>query len=437
MSSRIPPSVGLSPILEAINLANDPIEYMHALHQEHPSGFTLTTGFLPDIHYLTKSEDIDGFTQQANHFDAGVTNASIGSFDLAFGDRTVVVLDGDEHDRTAAWISNAISLDAVLPSLSNARRGLRDDIGHWPIGSRFDLYHAIRRVAAGVIVKLVLGADEPDKSKIVEELMGLLNSVDDPLRWLVERRKFQKPLDKMINRYIFRKTEDPQDDVLSRLISSKRDWVTNDDLRHNLMTLLVLGHEGMSAAVTWGLYYLYNQPGVYDEVKEDIDWYAQIEVFANGDLKRIPNLNNLKKETLRMTPALISVHRRARCPVKIGKWEFDEGAAIGACMLFAHRNPEDWKDAESFALDRFSGEPPTPGSYFPFGIAPRSCPGEHLAAYEIPMLISEIAYRFGRNLRIVGGEAPELGLRGNILTPKNGIPAIIDGHQDEDSKSSE
>lgn len=423
-TKKVPPEPPESALIQAMSLVTDPIGYMSRLRNRFPRGYTLSTGVLPMVHYLVDPKDISELARHPEQLCAGRTNARIGSFDLAFGSNSVVVLDGEKHKRTVSWLKESLDIKKVLSYLTAARNGLRKEIDSWPRNRRFELYRAIRYAAAGVISELVLGIEGKEKRDLVEDLIRYLDLAENPALWLVAHKGRKCQIRSVIDKYIELRRENPRADILSSLIQSKPAWARKDDLRDNAMTLLVLGHEGMSAATTWCLYFLLKDPELVDRIRKEAQWLVAQKELKPGDIKATPLLGKLKQETLRLMPALVSVHRQTSCPMYVGDWEFEKNSCIGASMLFAHRHNEAWIEPDEFKIDRFD-TPPASGSYFPFGLAPRSCLGEQIANHEIRVLVAEIIDRLGDKLRITDTQSPEIALRGNILTPKAGMPVTI------------
>jgi len=230
----------------------------------------------------------------------------------------------------------------------------------------------------------------PNSPKIVALFRRELEAVDAELLRLIAARRADPDLA-------------ARDDVLAMLMLARDEdgrGLSDAELRDELMTLLVAGHETTANSLAWAFERLSRTPGGLERVASDAA-YAEAAV----------------RETLRLRPVIAVIARRLTRAATIGGRELPEGAVVVPCILLVHRRPDLYPDPEAFRPERFLDRPPGTYTWIPFGGGVRRCLGASFAQMELEVVLRRIAERVA--LAPVGEPEP-VRRRAIALVPARG-----------------
>ena len=189
----------------------------------------------------------------------------------------------------------------------------------------------------------------------------------------------------------------------------------------HLLTLFVAGHETLANALTWACYLLAQQPQVTSKLLSELDEQLGGQPPSPADLERLPYLEQVVKEVLRIYPPAASLSRIVREPFDWKGYAFQAGDIVMYSPYVSHRMPEQFSDPEVFRPERFdpvSGEKHPPGAFIPFGAGPRTCLGAPFAMMELKTVLAMILQRF--RLALVPNQRVEATVR-TTLQPRYGL----------------
>ena len=239
-----------------------------------------------------------------------------------------------------------------------------------------------------------------------------------PLRWLVPRQRqcqealqvVNDTLDDLINRckavveeedeeFVeeYMNTDDPS--ILHFLIASGDD-VTSKQLRDDLMTLLIAGHETTAAVLTWTTFLLAKHPEVKAKVFEEVDRVVGDRNPTVADMRALVYTTRVINESMRLYPQPPVLIRRALEPVTLGGYNIDAGTDFFISVWNLHRNPRIWDEPDAFKPERFPIDAPMPNeyteeyAYLPFGGGQRKCVGDQFAIFESIVSLAMLMRRF-------------------------------------------
>jgi len=197
-----------------------------------------------------------------------------------------------------------------------------------------------------------------------------------------------------------RERGDEGDDLLYHLIEAtdeEGNRMSDEELRDQVVTVFLAGHETTALAITYGWYLLTNHSDCMERLFAEVDEVLGGERPEAADARRLPYAEAVFKESLRLYPPAWVLGREAVEEVEIGDWTLSEGAQVVIPQCVAHRNPEWFAEPDAFRparwLDGLEDELPR-FAYFPFGGGPRICIGNHFAKMEAILIIARIAQRF-------------------------------------------
>jgi cytochrome P450 family 135 len=316
------------------------------------------------------------------------------------GRHSLLLLDGREH---------MAERKLMLPPFHGARMQsyaslmsdiARAEIAAWPTGRPLRVRPRMQAVTLEIILRTVFGLSEGERlDRLRAALRGMLDKITDP-KWTgfllalgphrIERfppfRRQMDPVDELIYGVIAarRAAGDAPDraDILSLLLQARREdgsGMTDRELRDELMTLLVAGHETTATALAWAVERLARHPDKLErlsaEVRADRDEYLKAVVY----------------ETLRLRPVISLVNRTLKAPMELAGYELPAGVKVVPSIYLVHRRPDVYPEPERFLPERFLGNPPGTYTWIPFGGGVRRCLGAAFAQFEMEVVLRELA----------------------------------------------
>jgi cytochrome P450 len=307
----------------------------------------------------------------------------------------------------------------------------RNEIDSWPTDRPIQMRPRMQAVTLEVILRAVFGVDEGERlSPLRDELRGALEVISDRRRAIflvmlgpkrIRRyppfRRMMEGVDRLLYPVIEARRAAPdlaeRDDILSLLLQARHEDgrpMSDTELRDELMTLLVAGHETTATGLSWAIELLARHPEALARLES--------EVTDGGD----EYLDAVIKETLRLRPVIALVLRRLVEPMEIGGRVLPAGVSVAPSIYLVHRNPDVYPEPERFRPERFIERPPGTYTWIPFGGGVRRCLGAAFAEFEMAVVLKEIVGR--RRLRSVGGQ-PEHSVRSTITNvPSRGAEVV-------------
>ncbi len=354
---------------------------------------------------------------------AGEGNGILGP---VLGQRSVLLLDGADHRDRRKLLLPAFHGEQVRRQEALIREVVTDRIATWPVGTVFRAHERTRDIALEIILRVVLGVREPARTarlrtalpRVVDlspaDLLMLayprLQSVG---RW---RRYWEHKaeVNALLDDEIALRRDDPglaeRDDVLSSLV---RAYVaggqpTDDgDLRDQLVTLLLAGHETTATALAWTLELLSRNPSVQHELRTGLAEYSGAVVT----------------EALRIRPVISLVARHIHQPVRVGTHLVPAGVTLCPGISLVQTDPAQHPDPERFDPGRWLGPNATQGMVFPFGGGVRRCLGAPFAVAELRVAVEEIVRRY--HLHPVGRRPERVKIRNITAVPSRGARITV------------
>jgi cytochrome P450 len=211
--------------------------------------------------------------------------------------------------------------------------------------------------------------------------------------------------------------------VLSMLIEARDEQgrpMTDAELRDEMITLLIAGHETTATALAWTVYRVLTHPPVRAELERELGEVVGEGPVEPAHLARLDYLDATIKETLRLNPILSEVGRRLARPAHIGGWDLPAGLVAAPAIYLTHRRPDVWPDPGAFRPERFIGARSDPYAFFPFGGGVRRCLGMAFALYEMKAVLAEVLTR--TRIRLAEGYQARTVRRAITLAPSAGLP---------------
>ena len=289
----------------------------------------------------------------------------------------------------------------------------------------------------------LFGADIDRHAGEVAEILEIINLRPQELRglmtlasWIptphnVRWKRALKRLDRIVHDVIAaRRGAGPGgEDILGRLLQA-RDEETGEGLdqtqiRDEVVTLMLAGHDTSAHALAWTLYLLATHPEVESRLAEHLAAHLNGAPATAADLARLPYLKQVVQESMRIYPPVWAIARRAEREVKFGEHVLPANAYVAVVSYALHRHPEFWPDPDRFEPARF--EPDRARArhsycYLPFGAGPRTCIGAGMAMLETQLVLAQIVQRF--KVQVVPDHPIET-LAKVTLKPRYGMPVTL------------
>jgi cytochrome P450 len=317
-------------------------------------------------------------------------------------------------------------------------------IANWKPGEHRDIARDMTRLTLEIVVKTLFNSDvSNDAEHIGEILSGLVKpfASQATVKWILDNRlptpghkryfNAVSEIDRIVFRIIAERRANGYDqgDLLSMLLQAQDDdgtRMSDAQLRDEVMTLFLAGHETTALALSWSWYLLATHP------EAEQKFHAELAEVLGGRAPNVPDLPNLKytemivKEAMRLYPPAYAVGREALEETEIGGFRVPKGTQLFAFQWVTHRDARWFNEPEVFKPERWTveGSEQFPKyAYFPFGGGPRQCIGNYFAMMEIVLLLATIGQRFKFSLDPDHAVEvlPVLSLR-----PKNGIKVIVE-----------
>jgi cytochrome P450 len=211
--------------------------------------------------------------------------------------------------------------------------------------------------------------------------------------------------------------------------------MSEEQLRDEVMTLLLAGHETTAVSLSWVWYLLAENPVVERRL------WSELQRVLNGrrpgiqDLPELPYTHQVVKEAMRLYPPAWAIVRNPVEDCEIGGYRVPAGATVVMSQWVTHRDPRYYEDPERFSPDRWLEEPRkgTPTfAYFPFGGGPRTCVGASFAMMEAVLVLATIAQKY--QIR-VARDCPVEPKPTITLRPKNGIKVVLSRRPEKQPES--
>jgi cytochrome P450 family 135 len=431
VNASLPPGPTTSRPLQTLRWIYRPGAMLEDCHRRYGDMFTLRIANEGTWVFLADPDAIKQvFTGDPRVLHAGEANVVVLPL---LGHHSVLVLDEGAH---------MSQRKLMLPPFHGGRmRGYEetmaevaaDEIESWPAGQPYAVRPAMQRITLEVIIRTVFGVQDDARRERLRAALGTaLEWGTNPRRMamlavLGPRRlarsnlfaAVRAPADELIYEEIRQRRGatdlEERDDVLSLLLQARHEDgspMTDEELRDELMTLLVAGHETTASSLAWAVERLVRNPRVLERLRDEV---------ASGDDEYV---DAVCKETLRLRPILALVLRRLTEPMEIGGRLLPAGVNLAPCIYLVHRRPDVYPEPHAFRPERFIEQPAGTYTWIPFGGGVRRCLGASFALLELRVVLRELVSRL--ELRAADAQPERIARRAITLVPERGGEVVVE-----------
>jgi cytochrome P450 len=336
------------------------------------------------------------------------------------GARSLLLLEGAEHLSRRRVMLPPFRGDRMRAYEPIMRSASARALASWPVGREFSAHASMQAITLDVILQAVFGVEDPARRARLHQLLGDLLAATTsmslqvqvlfgrmaPLERLQERAR---AIDALLLEEIATRREAPGEDICSLLVAARFEdgsGMGDDEIRDQLMTLLMAGHETTATGLAWTLDLLVRHPDVLEEALDCSEAYLRAVV----------------SESLRLRPVVPLAGRRLAVPLEVDGLSLPAGTDVTPAMWLTHTRPEAYPEPYAFRPERFLDDPPSTYTWIPFGGGVRRCIGAPFAELEMRVVLAEVLARF--DLRPAGRGAEGIARRNVTFSPRHGTRLI-------------
>ena len=356
-----------------------------------------------------------------------------------FGPRSVVTSDGEAHAERRGRLRPSFHSRHVAGYEATFRRAALSEIGDWRVGDELPLLPAIYRITMEVILEAVLGIKDPDRRREVEEAVVRVAAMGNeaalgptfgpsfrldagPRAPGGRFRRRLAALDRLIGEEVesARRDAGDRDDVTAMLARVRRadgSPLSDEQLRDELVGLLIAGQETTGTALAWTFDLLLRHPEALERV------VAEARAGENA------YTDAAVSESLRIHPPVIAAARIAATDLDLDGWRIEAGTRVWTPMTLIQRRPDLFPDPDSFRPERFLGSKMEPFTWIPFGGGNRRCIGAGFALLEMRTVLQTVLTRV--RMRPAFRRRERTRLNNVIMEPARGMRILVESFEPE------
>src|SRR5436190_15860787 len=353
-----------------------------------------------------------------------------GLFRRVLGRNSLLVLDGGEHIRQRKLLLPPFHGERIARHGEAMVRAADDDIATWPIGKPFALQPRMQAMTLNVILRAVFGLEDGPRRDELRVLLARLLELNTTIATTLPQLRIElggltpwgklmrctAAVDRALYEEMARRRQESrtdQDDVLSLLLDAHDESgepMTDKEIRDQLLTMLVAGHETTATALAWAFERMLRHPPVLDRLRAEVD--AGEHRYLDAAIK----------ESLRLRPVVPIAARKLSAPLVVGGRRYPAGTVLMPCIFLLHRNPAVYDAPDQFRPERFLGGQPPTYAWIPFGGGVRRCLGASFALLEMRLVIEAVLRNL--DLRPAQRRDERIVRRAFTLSPKRGARVV-------------
>jgi cytochrome P450 len=423
----LPPTPSEPPAVQTFRWLLRPISFLESCRRRYGDAFGVQfLGFETPMYMVSDPAAIQAlYTERRHELPPGRTVA----LQPILGSRSLLLLEGREHLARRKLMLPPFHGERMRAYESIVAEVVERDVATWPSGQPFALHPHMQGVTLEVILRAVFGVTDPQRrDRLAGHLGSLLSATASPaLQFgvLLTRRMRRGPdplerlammtreIDDLLATEIAERRAEPRDDILSLLATARfEDGEPMDDreIRDQLMTLLLAGHETTATALAWTFDLLTSHPHTLERLVAEVD--------AGGDAY----LRAVVSESLRLRPVVPLAGRRLTSELRVDGHVLPPGSDVTPAIWLTHTRADRYPEPYAFRPERFLEEGPSTYAWVPFGGGVRRCLGAAFAEMEMRIALREILSR--RTVRAASDRPERVARRNVTFSPRHGTRLI-------------
>jgi cytochrome P450 len=428
----LPPAPPESPAVQTLRWLVRPIAFLESNRRRLGDAFSITfLGFQTPMVMISDPEAVRALYTNPEH---GLPPGRTVALQPMMGDRSVLLLEGREHLARRKLMLPPFHGERMRAYEEIVREVAERDVAGWPQGREFALHPHMQAITLEIIQRAVFGVADPERRErlrvLLGEMLDMTSSAALQFRVLLMRRfggpdpllrmaRVREQVDALLFDEIASKRREgglaERTDILSLLMSARfEDGAEMDDeeLRDQLMTLLLAGHETTATALAWTFDLLLRHPAALRRLTEEV---------RRGEEDAY--LRAVVAESLRLRPVLPLAGRRLNAELRVGDYLLPPGTDVTPAIWLTHTRPDLYPEPYAFRPERFLADAPATYSWIPFGGGVRRCLGAAFAEFEMRIVIATVLRARALEPAVPGAERVK---RRNItFSPRTGTRVVV------------
>jgi cytochrome P450 family 135 len=404
------------PVLQTARWLLRPISFLESCRRRYGDVFAVRfLGFKTPLIMISDPEAIRAlYTERSHGLPPGRSLALL----PVVGPRSVLLLEGSEHLARRKLMLPPFHGERMRAYEATVREVVARDIETWPTNEPFAIHPHMQRVTLEVILRAVFGVTDDERRERLADRLGRLlgDTASAGLQFavLLSRRlgrgdpladleTLRREIDALLAAEIAARRADPQQDILSMLVEARfEDGEPMDDqeIRDQLMTLLLAGHETTATGLAWTFDLLLRHPETIDRMEDE----AYLKAVVT--------------ESLRLRPVIPLAGRRLTTELTVDGHTLPPGADVTPAIWLTHTRADRYPEPYAFRPERWLEGAPSTYAWIPFGGGVRRCLGAAFAEMEMRVALDAILRRV--SIEPVTGEPERVARRNVTFSPRNG-----------------
>jgi len=426
----LPPEPKNSPLVQTLRWGLRPLPFMQECREKYGDNFSVKfLGFERPMVLISDPAAIKALYTERSH---GLPPGRDIILKPILGARSLLLQEGDDHLAHRRLMLPAFHGERMRSYGPIMEEIIDAEIDSWPLGEEFAIHPRMQAITLEVILRVVFGVSEgPRLEKLRPLFTTVLEETASPLSQLIglaTRRfggdpwgKFEgrlKEVDELLYAEIAeRRAEgglEERDDILSVLMQARFEdggEMTDTDLRDQLMTLLLAGHETTATGLAWTFDLLLRHAEPMSRLRDSLE--AGEDDYLKATIS----------ESLRLRPVVPLAGRRLNTELSVDGLTLPAGTDVTPAIWLAHTRADVYPEPFAFKPERFLEDAPDTYAWVPFGGGIRRCIGAAFAEFEMRIVLREVLTRCELHK---ASPAPEkIGRRNITLSPKDGTPVVL------------
>lgn len=358
------------------------------------------------------------------------------------GKQNMMLLSGNQHRNRRQLVLPPFHGERLNVYGEIIQRISTDLIAQWPLHDSLNIREIMQKITMQVILQAVFGLHQGERYQQLEQLLRIrLDMTGSPLAsaivflpWLQKDYgawspggrllKIAAQTDELLFAEIRERRANPDPDrvdILSMLLAARDEeghGLTDQELRDEMMGLLVAGHETTATALTWAMYWIHSLPEVKNELLAELD--AVDHPGDPAEFLKLPYLTAVCNETLRIHPvAMLTFPRRVEIPMEMCGYQLEPGMLLMGSIYLIHQREDLYPNPQQFRPERFLERKFSPYEFLPFGGGVRRCVGSALAQYEMKIVLGTLLTQC--DFALLNKQPVQPGRRGVTLGQKQSV----------------
>ncbi len=427
----LPPEPSSSPLVQTLRWSFRPLPFMQECRERYGDSFSVRfVGFERPMVMISDPAAIKALYMERSH---GLPPGRNIVLEPIVGSRSLLILQGDDHLAHRKLMLPPFHGERMRSYAPIVEQIVDREIDSWPLGEEFAIHPRMQAITLEVILRVVFGvSDGPRLERLRGVLTKVLEETASPfaqLTGLASRRfggrgpwaKFERQLkaaDELLYAEIAERRDrgdfEEREDILSLMMQARFEddsKMSDTDLRDQLMTLLLAGHETTATALAWTFDLLLRHPEPLGRLRDSLE--AGEDDYLRATIS----------ESLRLRPVVPLAGRRLSVDLETDDLRLPAGTDVTPAIWLAHTRSDVYPEPFAFRPERFLDDPPDTYAWIPFGGGIRRCIGASFAEFEMRIVLREVLTRC--DLHKASPLPEKIGRRNITLSPRAGTPVVV------------